>query len=80
MADELVSATGGFSNYGRPIKDGSIVTGMDKLVNPKETSQLDQIFDSSPSRDINVGTKKDQGGIDYKALNNGNPLNDGDKA
>lgn len=53
-----------------------IVTGMDKLNNPRETSQADTLFDSSPSRDINVGSAVNSGGIDYKALNNGNPLKD----
>jgi hypothetical protein len=77
---EDMSMQGGFTLYGRPIKGGSIVTGMDKLVNPKSTDQGDQVFDSSPSRDINVGSVKNEGGIQYKAVNNGNPLSDGDKA
>lgn len=68
--------TGYSTTSGESTKGGKIVTGMDKLVNPKSTPRLDQIFDSSPSRDINEGSVQNEGGIDYKSLNNGNPLKD----
>jgi hypothetical protein len=55
---------------GTSMKSGQkqIVTGMDKLVNPKTPTVVDQVFDSSASRDINEGSVKDQGGIQYKGL------------
>lgn len=66
-------------DYGRSTMDGvfmksdqkQIVTGMDKLVNPKSGDTSDQIFDSSASRDINTGSVKDMGGIDYKGIKKG---------
>lgn len=64
----------GMTLYGKSIKGGSIVTGMDKLVNPKAYDPVDQIFDSSPARDINEGSVMDQGGIEYKGLKKGNAI------
>jgi hypothetical protein len=64
----------GFSTaHGVAMKTGQkqIVTGMDKLVNPTSPTTIDQIFDSSPSRDINEGSVKDQGGISYKGVKEG---------
>lgn len=68
--------TGYSTTDGASIKDGSIVTGMDRLVNPVSPSEHDQIFDSSPARDINSGERKNEGGISYKGLKAGNPLKD----
>lgn len=53
------------------IDQKQIITGMDKLVNPKMPSCADTIFDSSPSRDINTGSVEDKGGIEYKGLKTG---------
>lgn len=72
--DEYTTASG------TSMKGGKIVTGMDKLINPDPTPMLDQIFDSSPSRDINSGSTVNEGGIQYKGLKSGNPLRDGDKS
>lgn len=82
MANEMDKdlVKGGVANYGfnttagTSIKGSGIVTGMDKLVNPKYSDQTDQIFDSSVSRDINVGETMDQGGIKYKGLKTENPI------
>lgn len=65
---------------GTKMKGSGIVTGMDKLVNPQPYSAVDQIFDSSPARDINEGAPMNQGGIEYKGLKSGNPLRDGDRS
>lgn len=76
MDTDLTTGNGYSTTSGISMKQGQkqIVTGMDKLVNPKGMTQSDTIFDSSPSRDINAGSVNDEGGIDYKALKAGNPL------
>lgn len=71
-----MSDTGYSTTSGESMKGGSIVTGMDKLVNPTSTPMTDQIFDSSASRDINSGSVMNEGGITYKGLKAGNPLKD----
>lgn len=71
MEDQMGKKTGysDHTAYGQSIKSGGIVTGMDKLHAPQPSEEgVHEVFKSSPSRDINVGSRTSANGIDYKAL------------